>query len=185
MQFAGCGEHALPIVLSKDLIESVDDKYGDIAKLLVHEWAHYRYGVFNEYGFPNDKIYPAFYSIPGSDKSDNRVTACADGLDSFNNITQDTNGYSCEMSTNNETGLPINENCIPLPVVENNTMKSSLMYSQSLPEVTRFCGFEESDKTKHKHNVNSPNKQNILCNGKDTWSVIKSHLDSEKYFFKF
>ena len=28
---------------------------------MVHEWAHYRWGVFEEYGFPDDKFYPYFY----------------------------------------------------------------------------------------------------------------------------
>ena len=30
-------------------------------KILAHEWAKYRYGVFEEYGYPGDDIYPMFY----------------------------------------------------------------------------------------------------------------------------
>ena len=28
----------------------------------VHEWAKYRYGVFEEYGYPGDEKFPMFYT---------------------------------------------------------------------------------------------------------------------------
>ncbi|XP_077547802.1 calcium-activated chloride channel regulator family member 3-like [Haemaphysalis longicornis] len=31
------------------------------AYMFVHQWAHYRYGVFDEYGIPGDKRYPLIY----------------------------------------------------------------------------------------------------------------------------
>ena len=30
-------------------------------KVFTHEWAKYRYGVFEEYGYPGDDRYPMFY----------------------------------------------------------------------------------------------------------------------------
>jgi len=156
-------------------VKTADDK---TAKLLVHEWAHYRYGVFNEFGFAGDPLYPAFYSVPGSD--DNvKVTACTDIYHTFNIDTPN----NCQMTTDNKTGLPTIESqqCIPLPRDEDNPMQSSLMYSESLTNITKFCGFTKKKKKTHEHNVNSPNKQNVLCNDGDVWSIIKSHLNSEKY----
>ena len=32
-----------------------------LGKVFVHEWAKYRYGVFEEYGYPGDDRYPMFY----------------------------------------------------------------------------------------------------------------------------
>ena len=29
--------------------------------VFVHEWSKYRYGVFEEYGYPGDPLYPMFY----------------------------------------------------------------------------------------------------------------------------
>ena len=29
--------------------------------MFAHEWAKYRYGVFEEYGYPGDDRYPMFY----------------------------------------------------------------------------------------------------------------------------
>ena len=34
------------------------------AKATVQQWAQYRYGVFEEHGYPNDKILPYFYRHP-------------------------------------------------------------------------------------------------------------------------
>ena len=32
-----------------------------IGKVFVQEWSKLRYGVFEEYGYPGDKVYPLFY----------------------------------------------------------------------------------------------------------------------------
>jgi calcium-activated chloride channel regulator 4 len=168
IQYAGCGKLGLPIVLSQDLILGTGDRYGDSAKVLVHNWAQYRYGVFNEFEFPNDSLYPAFYCIPGMHKSDIRVTACTDGHDLVHEITKDINGYNCELETHRETGLPIDGKCVPLPDMKNNSMQSSFMYSQTLKSVSKFCEFEVSNKKILFHNIDSPNKQNVLCDGNDT-----------------
>ncbi len=31
-----------------------------IENIFVHEWAHLRYGVFDEHGYPGDENYPVF-----------------------------------------------------------------------------------------------------------------------------
>ncbi|MPC89047.1 Calcium-activated chloride channel regulator 4A [Portunus trituberculatus] len=43
--------------------------------VLMHEWAHYRWGVFEEYGHPKDPVYPVSY-----ERDDlTRPTACYRG----------------------------------------------------------------------------------------------------------
>ena len=32
-------------------------------KVLVSEWAKLRYGIFDEFGFPNDPLYPHYYRV--------------------------------------------------------------------------------------------------------------------------
>ena len=34
------------------------------AKAMVQQWAQFRYGVFEEHGYPNDKLLPYFYQHP-------------------------------------------------------------------------------------------------------------------------
>ena len=38
-------------------------------KFFVHEWAHLRYGVFDEYGQAKDRNYPLFYRPEGTSSS--------------------------------------------------------------------------------------------------------------------
>ena len=45
------------------------------AKVFLHEWAHYRYGVFEEYGYSGDSQVPYSYiNIDGQ----RQVTGCND-----------------------------------------------------------------------------------------------------------
>ena len=37
--------------------------WGHPAKLFVKEWAKFRYGVFDEFGFPGDRLYPNWYRL--------------------------------------------------------------------------------------------------------------------------
>ena len=39
--------------------------YGDPAKVFVHEWAKFRYGIFDEFGFSGDDLYPNYYKVDG------------------------------------------------------------------------------------------------------------------------
>lgn len=50
-------------------------------KALVHEWAKYRYGVFDEFGYNDDPIYPQCYH----DHKTSHLTGCS-------NIPMDTSG---------------------------------------------------------------------------------------------
>ena len=44
-------------------------------KVLIHEWAHYRYGVFEEYGYPDDTQFPYSYINANGER---RLTGCND-----------------------------------------------------------------------------------------------------------
>ena len=39
--------------------------YGNPAKVFVHEWSKYRYGIFDEFGFAGDKLFPNYYKVHG------------------------------------------------------------------------------------------------------------------------
>ncbi|XP_054164190.1 calcium-activated chloride channel regulator 1-like isoform X2 [Oppia nitens] len=188
-QWGGCGQHALPIVMTKPSVTASEPIYGDTAKLFVHQFAQYRYGVFNEFGFPSDPLYPTHYSIPGNpDSNQILVNSCADDHQVFNVTTQTQLGQNCRLIVGNGTGLPIKDpdfkqQCIPVPKPSDNSYESSLMYSPSVDSVNQFCGYHSTKKL-HKHNLNSPNKQNSLC-GSDTWTVISKHPDIPRTYEVF
>lgn len=86
MQPGGCGDPGDHIHLTPEYVATLNltdniDKYGPASKVFVHEWAHLRYGVFDEYGIRGDAMYPLFYrpaqsNTGGSDSITPNV--CAD-----------------------------------------------------------------------------------------------------------
>ncbi|CAN7983393.1 unnamed protein product [Ixodes pacificus] len=85
VQHAGCGLQAKRLVLSAGFLRLVDEggpkaaMYGPPERVFVREWAHLRYGVFNEAGYPGDPLYPAYTARTGSsDPTDVVLTTCTD-----------------------------------------------------------------------------------------------------------
>lgn len=148
--------------------------YGHPARVLVHEWAHLRYGTFDEHGYLGDEQSPPFYM-----DAENmiRPTGCADDLRGW---LRDMAGEPCIMDIN---GMP-NENCQFYPEVEEVVLadeensekhgKTSVMYLPALDSADGFCDDQSEDR---KHNPFAPNKQNLMCQGRSTWDVVSNHED--------
>ncbi|CAL4183763.1 unnamed protein product, partial [Meganyctiphanes norvegica] len=152
-QVGGCGEPGQAIHLSEEyLANNRTTNLGDPGRVVVHEWAKYRWGVFEEYGHLGDPLYPPFYlTAPHHHKP----TGCS-------NIDVHGDPSSCD---------PEQESCVFSPSVGGNDgVTSSLMYLHHLPHVTQFCDGDT-------HNPNTPTKQNALCTGRPVWDVIKEHPD--------
>ena len=50
-----------------------------LARLFVREWAKFRYGVFDEFGYRDDSMYPPFYKkYFNNGASEESLTACVD-----------------------------------------------------------------------------------------------------------
>ncbi|XP_064111085.1 calcium-activated chloride channel regulator 2-like [Macrobrachium nipponense] len=64
-QTQGCGRQGDYIQIGDSLIRSiVNDTYSYTARLLVGEWVKFRWGTFEEQGFPEDPLYPKSYLDP-------------------------------------------------------------------------------------------------------------------------
>ena len=65
MQNRECGEPGDYTHLTSWFIlnhaSNASDKFGRTDKVVVHEWAKLRWGVFEEYGYPGDAMFPMFY----------------------------------------------------------------------------------------------------------------------------
>ncbi|XP_055931309.1 calcium-activated chloride channel regulator 1-like [Argiope bruennichi] len=153
LQNKGCGKPGLRIHVPEEFLSN---KGTERAKAFVKEWAKYRYGVFDENGFTGDTLYPACYTIPGSNTT--KVNDCADKSIVYNL---------------RQTSKEKPEFCNPVPVYgKNNQVTSSLMSRTDLPQVIHFC-----DDDNHPHNRNAPSKQNLLCREQSTWNIISQHAD--------
>ncbi|UYV76190.1 hypothetical protein LAZ67_13002977 [Cordylochernes scorpioides] len=89
---------------------------------MVHEWAHLRYGVFDEYGIPGDSEYPAFYLEGGKI----RPTTCTDRIQGW----IDGGNEPCEILSNGLVG----PNCKFIPDLSSD-IKASIMYIPDIPTV--------------------------------------------------
>ncbi|XP_066942585.1 calcium-activated chloride channel regulator 1-like isoform X3 [Macrobrachium rosenbergii] len=164
LQLGGCGEPAdythLADTYATEMYSQMLDKYGPPGTVLVHEWAHLRWGVFDEYG-TQGTFFPAFYI--GEDLQVHS-TGCTEGLMGW--LLQE-DGNKCQADT---TGLP-DSKCHFYPATQKN-VNGSLMSLHFLDSVTQFCDDEDIP-----HNPFAPNPQNLRCDGKSTWQVISRHED--------
>ncbi|NWZ20376.1 CLCA2 regulator, partial [Asarcornis scutulata] len=163
LQHEACGKmgkyiHFTPNFLVNDYLTDI---YGSRGRAFVHEWAHLRWGVFDEY----DTDRPFYVT----EKNQVKVTRCSSDL---------TGIYVCEKNSCTDGSCVINklsglfkEGCAFIPE-RNQTAVSSIMYMQSLSSVAEFCN-------EHNHNREAPNLQNQMCDYRSTWEVIKNSTDFE------
>ncbi|KAK7814356.1 hypothetical protein U0070_027014 [Myodes glareolus] len=158
LQHRGCGKegkyiHFTPnFLLNDELIAG----YGSRGRVFVHEWAHLRWGVFDEYS----KEKPFYLN----GRNEIQVTRCSSGI---------TGVFVCEK------GLCPHEDCIISKLFRegctflyNSTQNAtaSIMFMQSLPSVVEFCNAST-------HNYEAPNPQNQKCSLRSTWDVITESSD--------
>ncbi|XP_035882271.1 calcium-activated chloride channel regulator 2 isoform X2 [Phyllostomus discolor] len=163
LQYRGCGKEGKYIYFSPDFLlnDDLTAGYGSRGRVFVHEWAHLRWGVFDEYN--NEK---PFY-INGQNQI--KVTRCSSDI---------TGMFVCEK------GPCPQENCIISKLFQEGCMfiynrtqnaTASIMFMQSLSSVVEFCNAST-------HNREAPNLQNQMCSLRSTWDVISDSTDFNHSF---
>lgn len=163
IQPRGCGEpgdyiHLTPNFLI-NLRGSTEDNFGDPAYHLVHEWAHFRYGVYDEYGSPDDEEFPSVYC------EDNKVFINSCTRPKF--LLLSTKHEPCKLESN----CKLSKSCSVYFMGD--AREASIMSMPHQKSITKFCDQSEL----RQHNANAPNKHNKLCNRKPTWEVISQNAD--------
>ncbi|KAL1441164.1 hypothetical protein MTO96_008898 [Rhipicephalus appendiculatus] len=166
LQPRGCGERGEYVLLTprflNEMNDSIADAYGSPAYLLVHEWAHFRYGVFDEYGDPESFWYPSLYCEFGMV----RASSCSER---HKFMVYTDSGHPCRIYK----GCHVSSKCkTRFQQRSEDPVTSSIMFIPYIKGVTDFC--DSANKT---HNVFAPTKHNHLCNRKSTWEVISAHED--------
>uniref|UniRef100_A0A8C3IPY6 VWFA domain-containing protein n=1 Tax=Chrysemys picta bellii TaxID=8478 RepID=A0A8C3IPY6_CHRPI len=167
LQYGRCEEkgryiHFTPNFLLNDTLHNI---YGSRGKVFVHEWAHLRWGVFDEYN--NDA---RFYVSVNSGKANVEATRCSADI-TGKYIVQSCTKNNCttrECEYDQQTKL-FEAGCTFVPDKRQN-VRASIMNMQSLSSVVEFC--DQST-----HNENATNMQNKMCNYKSTWEVIMNSTD--------
>ena len=164
VQSGGCGQRGDFVSLPKSFLTRSNQTWatwGDPAKVLVAEWAKLRYGVFDEFGFPGDPVYPAHFTVGGSIVP----TGSSDGpvAGSWRSALDSSEG--CEPTSTSK-------NCFfqPSDSASNARLECSLGYLPFLPGVKRFCRGEEA--RRGSHGAMAPTKHNVLCAGNSVPDVV-------------
>ncbi|XP_076042659.1 calcium-activated chloride channel regulator 1-like [Oratosquilla oratoria] len=154
LQVGGCGAPGERMHMTQEYLtaRNQSESVGDAGRVLVQEWAKFRWGVMEEYGHLGDPLYPPYHR---TSVHDHAPTGCS-------NIPVQGTPSSCD---------PQRETCHFIPSVsKNNGVTSSLLYMHFLPHVTEFCN-------KQTHDPKSPTKHNVLCQGRSAWEVMQRHSD--------
>ncbi|XP_028732629.1 calcium-activated chloride channel regulator 1 [Peromyscus leucopus] len=161
-----CGEKGIRIHLTPNFLAGKKLKeYGPQEKAFVHEWAHFQWGVFDEYN-NEEKFYIS--------KGRTEAVRCSAAI-SGKNVVRWCQGGSCvdkgKCKTDPVTGL-YKKDCVFIPDKQQNE-KASIMYDQTIDSVVEFC-------TEKNHNKEAPNAQNQRCNLRSTWEVIQESEDFQQ-----
>nr|XP_045614382.1 calcium-activated chloride channel regulator 4A-like [Procambarus clarkii] len=155
----GCGEPGDFTYLSENFLSSNSDSVSQ-GKLLIHEWAKFRWGVFEEYGHLHDPIFPSAYRAQ-------------------------TSSFAPNYCSNNEVSGSFSDQCVQngkeedcnftpdLASDSNVNIESSLLAAPFLGTVVKFCDSSDHDKT-------VPTKHNVLCDKRSTQEVINQHEDMQQ-----
>ncbi|XP_014794441.1 PREDICTED: calcium-activated chloride channel regulator 4 [Calidris pugnax] len=165
LRYGGCKEkgqyiHFTPNFLLNDSLTKV---YGEKGRVFVHEWAHLRWGVFDEY---NNDV--PFYVSKNSKNASVEATSCPASV-TGRPIFQECSGDKCETRDCRYDGQLYEKGCEFIADIQQN-VSCSVMWMQSIRPVVEFCD-------ENTHNIEAPNMQNKICNYKSTWEVIMESDD--------
>ncbi|XP_070569998.1 calcium-activated chloride channel regulator 4A-like [Ptychodera flava] len=171
-QTRGCGEPGDFVHFTERWV--TDEQYswyywGDPGKVTVHEWAHLRWGVFDEY--PEDDDQHFYYDQNGRVEP----TRCSESIvgesrDILNNYVR--------CNTDPDSGVMPGPGCKFFPDLEGNDAPASLMYANYLDSVIHFCHSDDSYSAgQAKHNRLARNKHNKQCHYQSIWDIMLKHDD--------
>jgi len=159
-QSKGCGERGDFITFPETFFTNWNNtlnSWGNPAKLFVKEWAKFRYGVYDEYGFANDVLYPNFYKVQDKFLPTGTSNTLVKGTWLNIDGTED-----CD---------PQSGNCYFDPEGENDEVTCSMGYMPFLSKVKHWCNPKEL-----KMPI-APTKHNILCSARPASLVIAENSD--------
>ncbi|NWR75797.1 CLCA1 regulator, partial [Centropus unirufus] len=165
LQYGGCKERGRYIHLTPEFLlnDHLTHVYGERGRVFAHEWAHLRWGLFDEYSSTEP-----FYVARDSEGARVEATRCPAGMTGIP-VFQDCKGDKCELRSCRYDGQLYEKGCVFIPDTPQN-IPCSIMYMQHIPSAVEFCD-------KNTHNREAPNMQNKMCNHKSAWEVIMESDD--------
>uniref|UniRef100_H2XVX3 VWFA domain-containing protein n=1 Tax=Ciona intestinalis TaxID=7719 RepID=H2XVX3_CIOIN len=173
LQTGACGEPGTHMHLTPEWVNDTRESvYGPSDKAIVHEWAHLRWGVFDEYATGDHKRH---YLDSNNVLQGTRCPLSIRGVNREYVPPYQVLNQTCII--NQTTLLPASDTCHFIPGIEQpRGLKTSMMFYSYLSSVIEFCHSDPSDPV-NQHNTEADNEQNAKCNLRSTWDVITSTSD--------
>ncbi|EHB18739.1 Calcium-activated chloride channel regulator 4, partial [Heterocephalus glaber] len=163
-QITECGEKGEYIHFTPDVVlGKKQNEYGPSGRILVHEWAHLRWGVFDEYNEDQP-----FYSVTA--KKIEATRQCSAGITGTNSVYTCQGGSCVTRRCRIDSATKLYEKDCQFFPDKVQTEKASIMFMQSIDSVVEFCNEKN-------HNREAPSLQNLKCNYRSTWEVISNSED--------
>ena len=156
----------------------MEETFGPPGQVFVHEFSKYRYGVFEEFGYPGDTKYPMFY-YETKWTIDGQVNEITPNFCTNRDLTdyemQDllTGG---ECNYDEETGLP-DVHCMAAIGQNNSRIDSSIMALPFLKDNYQYC--DDGEELFHRRDI--PTKHNEMCEEASVFEVVQRHDDFQDF----
>eukprot|EP00058_Branchiostoma_floridae_P014583 XP_002600071.1 hypothetical protein BRAFLDRAFT_79673 [Branchiostoma floridae] len=135
-------------------------------RVLVHEWGHLRWGLFDEYASEDAN---AFYIHENGEVQATRCSLAIRGAYRHKDTREE-----CRR----DPTTALYEAGCRFEVDRNSTdATGSIMYAPYLDTVFEFCHGNESGDPLSYHNSQAPSPQNLRCGGRSAWDVMLEHPD--------
>ncbi|WAR27846.1 CLCA1-like protein, partial [Mya arenaria] len=138
--------------------------------VLVHEWAQLRWGVFPEYG-TDEESKGHFYQAGGKWKP----TSCSENI--RGRVGFGTDCKASPLCDTNDSTRRIHPGCRFCPDLTQPAARASIMDNQFVDQLDLFCDDTEDAPETRRHNRLATNKQNLYCDHKSVWAVMREHPD--------
>nr|XP_002731898.1 PREDICTED: calcium-activated chloride channel regulator 1-like [Saccoglossus kowalevskii] len=166
-----CGKPGEYIHITPKWITDVDFStylWGDSGKVIIHEWGHLRWGLFDEYPTsPEENFY-------FDENGRTEPTRCSE---SVTGVSLDSSKGWTKCNTDPDSGVLPEPTCLFYPFLEDNPATASYLYAQYLEGVVGFCHDDPDKDPDARHNRLANNQQNKQCGHRSCWEVMREHTD--------
>lgn len=153
-QFGPCGQSGLGVTVPFTVLADIQNVTRATELRIFQEWLRNRYGVFPEYGFPNDLMYPEWIIDYDEDHG---------------------HGGSGHLIRNQACNLASVHQNDYLPEFRGLNSKRSHSVANNLE--LDHMGICNTRVLPHDYDRYAPTKQNLLCEGKSAMEIISNHSD--------
>ncbi|XP_071810549.1 calcium-activated chloride channel regulator 1-like [Asterias amurensis] len=182
-QPGSCGEEGVYLHMTSEVFSGgMEEALGNLSRVIVHEWGHLRWGLYDEYpSGPDDHFY---ISSTGSVEPTRCSKAVTGDIVKYSRRENEgetnpdaTGEIQCDVGGESTGRLP-GPKCRFRPHLEQlRGATGSLMYAHFTNEIIGFCHSNPDGDPGSLHNTEAPSRHNILCNGRSAWDVMLTSPD--------